>query len=189
MKRITMKCKSPQTIGILFMVLCFIINTYSAFGQENSEEHEFKRNKLTLAISHTHVPAGINENGDKVWLALPSWGLDYDFRLSPKWGLGIHSDIVIQDFEFEEAEGIIKKRTNPLATTFVATYEAVDHLKLMAGGGAEFASEGTLGLIRFGADYGWELPKEWELSLSLMADFKIDAYNAWVLGVGIGKTF
>jgi hypothetical protein len=40
-----------------------------------------------------------------------------------------------------------------------------------------------------GADCGWELPDEWELSFSLMADFKINAYNTWVLGFGIGKTF
>jgi len=131
--------------GTLFFILC--LPGYGVAQEESIEEKPTNRNKLTLAISHTHLPDGINDKGDKVWQVLPSWGLDYDLRISQKWGLGVHSDIVIQDFAYEEKEGITKKRSYPVATAFVTSYKAARHLALIAGGGAEFAPEGTLGLV------------------------------------------
>ncbi|HEX5170553.1 MAG TPA: hypothetical protein VFW11_15355 [Cyclobacteriaceae bacterium] len=171
----------------LFLLL---IASSVASAQRASEGVEsFRRNRIALVLGHTHVPAGIDENGKKTWLALASWGLDYDFRINQDWGLGLHSDLVIQDFEYEEDEGIVKNRTKPVAIAFVGTRRLGEHFTILTGGGMEVAPEGTLGLIRIGTDCGWELPKDWELSLSLMADFKINAYDAWVLGFGIGKLF
>lgn len=173
----------------LLLVVSTICPGYGIAQEKSIDAGSSSQNKLTLSISHTHVPGGINDFGDKVWLALPSWGLDYDRSISKRWGLGIHTDLVIQDFSYEEEEGIIRKRTKPLATALVASYKATPHFTLIAGGGGEFAPEGTLSLIRIGTDYGWELPKKWELTISVMADFKINAYNAWVLGIGVSKIF
>ena len=176
----------PQARIVLLLTATFSI----ASAQETSEHAEsFRRNRVGIVLGHTHVPAGVDADGKKTWLALASWGLDYDFRINEDWGVGLHSDLVIQDFEYEEEEGIIKNRTKPLAATLVCTRRMGEHFTFLAGGGMEVASEGTLGLVRIGTDWGWELPKDWELSLSLMADFKINAYDAWVLGFGVGKSF
>jgi len=186
----TKKLRNCINVKHVMFVSLFGITSSVLFAQESSGQVEsFNRNKVSLVISHTHVPGGVDNSGKKSWLVLPSWGLDYDFSFSEQWGIGLHSDLVIQDFEYEEGEGIIKKRTKPFATAIVGTYHVTDHLTLIAGGGMELAPEGTLGLIRTGVDCGWELPGNWELSASLMADIKINAYNAWVLGLGIGKTF
>src|SRR5262245_35096272 len=147
----------------LLCTAALMMASLRGIAQEKSSEDEAEsgRNKITIAISHTHVPGGANDAGEKVWLTLPSWGLDYDFRVSKRWGLGIHTDIVIQDFEYSESDGIIKKRTKPFAIAAVGTLTATKHLTFIGGGGIEIAPEGTLTLIRLGGDYGWELPNNW----------------------------
>ena len=171
-------------IGFLLSSMC----TVCAQENDNSKP-EFNRNKVSLSITHTHIPTGINENGQSSWLMLPSWSLDYDYSITGKWGAGLHTELVIEDFQYEKEEGIILKRSKPFSMALVGTRKFGEHFSLFAGGGMEVASEGTLGLFRIGGDCGWELPGEWELSLNLVFDFKVDNYNAWVLGFGVGKRF
>jgi hypothetical protein len=65
-----------------------------------------------------------------------------------------------------------------------------EHFALFGGGGLEVSKgEETLGLIRIGADVGWEIPGDWEVAFSALVDFKIEAYDAFVVGFGIGKKF
>src|SRR5690606_7916175 len=109
----------------------------------------------------------------------------------PQWAIGLHSDIVIENFEIEqsgegEAEEALE-RSYPLASALMGIFKPGEHLVLLLGAGGEFAKEETLFLIRAGLEYGWELPGDWELGLSLMNDLKVDAYNSWTLGVGISK--
>lgn len=174
-----------------FGVLLLIILLPSVLqGQEQPKvEPAQSRHKVTLELSQTHVPASIDNGGKKVWQVLASWGLNYDFTVSKEWGIGLHTDMVVQNFSYESESGIIKKRTRPVATALVGTRKFGEHLTVFGGGGMELASEGTLGLVRVGLDSGWEMPGNWEFSVSLMGDFKIGAYDAWVLAFGIGKSF
>ncbi|MEJ1238722.1 hypothetical protein WBG78_11360 [Chryseolinea sp. T2] len=173
-----------SVVGLFFSSMCTV-----CAQQTEAPRPEFNRNKVSLSITHTHVPTGINENGQSSWLMLPSWSLDYDYSLTDKWGAGLHTDLVIEDFQYEKEEGIILKRSKPFSMALVGTRRFGEHISIFAGGGMEVASEGTLGLFRLGGDCGWEIPNDWELSLSLVFDFKIDNYNAWVLGFGVGKRF
>lgn len=165
-------------------ILFFIINTY-CFAQE--EQIKVKHHRISLALGHAHIPSGINIDGKKTWLALPSWGFDYDYSLNKKWGIGIHTDLIIENFKVYKNDGVLIERTKPIASALVVTRKIGSHITFLAGGGAEFAEEGTIPLIRFGIDYGVELAKNWEASASLMSDIKIQSYNSWVLGLGIAK--
>ena len=176
-----------QTL-FLFSLLLFA-GALVAQDEKESNDEAFRRHKVSLAITHTFVPTTINSNGDKTYLSLASWGLDYDFRINSLWGAGLHSDLVIQDFEYEDND-VVRTRVKPLAMAAVATRKLGKHFTVLAGGGAEFSrGEETLALIRFGADYGWELPDDWEVSFSVVTDFKIGAYNALVFGFSLGKAF
>ncbi|MGC3946217.1 MAG: hypothetical protein QM762_17160 [Chryseolinea sp.] len=170
-------------------VVLFLSAGHELCAQNESTKPEFNRNKVSLSITHTHIPTGVNENGESSWIMLPSWSLDYDYSIAEKWSAGIHTDLVIQDFEYEKEEGIVKKRSKPFSMALVGTRKFGEHFSLFAGGGMEVAPEGTLGLFRIGGDCGWELPNNWELSINVVADFKVDAYNAWVFGFGAGKRF
>jgi opacity protein-like surface antigen len=172
----------------IFVVMFYLLLS-SIVSAQNEEVEEQRKSKISLAITHTFVPTAINNNGDKTWLSLPSWALDYDYRLNSQWGLGVHSDLVIQDFEYEHGD-VVRNRTKPLAMAGVATRRIGKNVSVLGGGGVEFAKgEETLGLVRLGLDYGIELPRDWEVSFSFVIDFKINAYNALVFGFGIGKKF
>ena len=59
----------------------------------------------------------------------------------------------------------------------------------VAGAGGEFAEEENLTVVRIGIDYGWEIGENWEIAANYMFDFKLDAYNTGVLGVGLARKF
>lgn len=182
------KCSLIQRCAWIIGFL--VIGSLRVFAQEGAvEKPEFKRHKIAVAITHTHVVEGADESGDRTWLMLPSWSVDYDYSITREWGAGLHSDVVIQDFEYEKDEGIIRKRSKPVSFALVGTRALGEHFTVFAGGGLEVATEGTLGLVRLGGDCGWELPGEWELALNIVVDMKINAYNAWVFGLGVGKRF
>lgn len=156
-------------------------------AQEVEEKETFFRHKIIGSITHTFIPTAINESGDKSLLTFPSWGLDYNYSFNVKWGIGIHSDIVIQNFEYHNAD-VIRERKKPVSLVLVGTRTFGKHLTLYGGPGIEISSgEETLKLIRLGIEYGWEFNRSWEVSLGVLNDFKIDAYNATVIGVNIGK--
>jgi hypothetical protein len=173
----------------IILLLSQISFCTAAWAQSENEAETFRRNKLSLAITHTFVPTTVNSSGDKTYLSLASWGLDYDRRVNSLWGIGLHSDLVIQDFEYEDND-VVRTRVKPLAIAIVATRRLGKHFTVIGGGGAEFSKgEETLGLFRVGADYGWELPHDWEVSFGVTTDFKVNAYNALVFGFALGKTF
>lgn len=174
--------------SMIVIGLATVLLSSECFSQTDNDE-ERKKNRLSLAITHTFVPTAIDELGKKKWLSLASWGLDYDREFNSAWGIGLHSDIVIENFQYEDGD-VIKERKSPLALALVGSRKFGEHISVLVGGGFEVSKgEETLGLIRIGADCGWEIPGDWEVSFSLMTDFKINAYDAFVFGFGIGKKF
>jgi len=161
----------------------------SSLTEEEPIENGFKHHRIMVVLGHANTPEGINEEGQRRFLTLASWGLDYDFRFNEKWSVGIHSDFVVENFTVEYGE-TIKQRRRPIAVVLSGSRKFGKHFTLLAGAGGEFSKgEEDFALIRLGADYGWELPKDWELAISLMNDYKFDGYFSWVLGIGIGKLF
>ncbi|MDW7694667.1 hypothetical protein R9C00_07935 [Flammeovirgaceae bacterium SG7u.111] len=178
---------------VLLMFFFFLVSTLS-WGQEYETEHEelesgLKHHKIMLVLGHTHVPSGINVEGKKTWLALSSWGIDYDYRINRLWSVGLHTDMVLENFEIENEKEVIKDRSRPIAMALMASRKLNGHFSLMAGGGGEYAKEESFALVRLGAEYSLEYKEEWEFGASLMADFKIEGYNSWVIGFGVAKLF
>lgn len=171
---------------VLALILLFI-SSLGIYAQE--AEEELLRHKVMMVLSHTHVPAGVDVDGKRNWVTLPSVGLDYDFRLSEHWAIGLHTDMVVENFKYESEESAVYERSRPIALVLVGSRRFGEHLTVLLGGGVEFALEENLTLARLGLDYAWELQNEWELAFSLVNDFKIDAYDSWVLGLGVGRKF
>jgi len=142
-----------------------------------------------VVLGHAMTPEGVNVDGKKTFLFLPSWGLDYDYRLNEKWSIGLHTDFIIENFEYEGPDEIIRERSTPLAVVISGGYKITEHFTAILGAGAELAKEENLGVVRVGVDYSWEVGKNWEVAVNYMIDFKIDAYNTGVFGVGIARSF
>jgi hypothetical protein len=159
---------------------------------EGSDEHA--RHEVAFLLAHTAVSQGINVNGDRTWLMLPSWGLNYNFWLSSKWAIGLHTDLISETYLVTEnhnegEEEPVVERTRPIAPAVMATYRPHEHLAFTLGAGQEFAQEGNLPLARAGVEYTIHLGGPWETSGSFAYDFRFNAYDSYTLGIGITRTF
>ena len=207
----------------LFVVLCFCYllspQSYSQEVHSENEEHvtkqeaghteghsenEFHRFSIAFTMSHTHVDTGIKDGQSKQWLAIPSFGLIFNYYLSEKWGLGLHNDVLIEEFAVsggagtagvhksvanEEGEIAVIERGTPISSAIMVMYKPIKHLVLMAGGGMEFSQHENFGVVRLGLDVPFHLPNNWEVYGSAAFDINIDAYNSYTYGIGVAKLF
>ena len=185
-EKLIMKNKLP----ILYCFCCLLVSAGIIAQEKSHEEKESIKgmHQFTLIISHSHISEGIDENGEKKWIVMPSWGLDYNYWIGEHWAIGLHTDMIIENFSVEEHEGNeVIERTRPFALVPAVVFKPKEHSSFVLGMGAELAKEGNVALTRIGYEYGWELPKHWELSLSLMYDIKWNTYDTWVFGFGVSK--
>jgi hypothetical protein len=182
----------------MFLYLLLICLTVAGTGNScqaqenvhvNNEKHSHGFHKFTGIMAFAFVDNSFSDQGNEL-LIVPALGLNYDYMINHKWGFGLHSDILLQQF-VAEAHGSKKEivRENPVAITGILTYKPHHRWAIMGGYGIEFEKQKNLHLIRIGAEYGIELPKEWELGFSLEFDFKPDAYNSLLFGLGFIKYF
>jgi hypothetical protein len=143
-------------------------------------------------LSHTVIKNAIDE-GTTDWMAFPSFAFDYNFVFSPKWRIGLHNDLIFEDFIVEtvSSEGDIQEleRSEPIASVLVGGFKPGKHFTFEAGIGYEISKEENLFLTRVGAEYSLELPKEWEFVANLIYDVKWDAYDSFAFGIGVSKSF
>jgi hypothetical protein len=167
-----------------FLVLMFIMSSI-CFAQE--EETFSKHFNASFLLSHTNIRQGVVDGNIK-WLVLPSSTLDFNYVFAPKWSVGIHNDIILENYKVESGDEVIE-RSIPIASAFVAGYKPGEHFTYQFGLGGEFATEENFFLTRLGLEYGLELPGEWELIANFVYDIKWDAYDSFSLGIGVLKSF
>jgi len=190
----------------LVILLVFFSNFYSYSQEteqdENHEEHH-KKHAVSLVISHTHIRSGVKNNTGDKWISLPSFGINYNYAFNEKWALGLHTDIIVEEFIVEdksesgneyyakneevEIPGI--ERSHPIAPAVMLSYKPLEHLALLAGGGMEFSKEENFALVRFGVEFPFHIPNNWEIFGALTYDINIDAYDSLAFGFGIAKLF
>jgi hypothetical protein len=172
---------------MLFVVFNFSTKAQETKHTETESHHSMKSaSRFTLGLGHTHVSEG-KENGKTEWLVLPSWSFNYDYWLSDKWALGLQSDLILESFIIENNEQELIERSHPLSIVPVALFKPGKHLTFFGGIGAELAKGNTLTMTRLGMEYGFHLPKNWEISASMDWDGKWKYYNSWGFAFTISK--
>ena len=175
-------------LTITIFVFTVLWNNCKAQETKGEEEVFHPHHELGLVVGHAQVFEGRDANGKKKVLSLPSWGIDYNYFFHPKWGIGLHTDIIIEKFEVEgENNGSVIERSRPIAPALMGVYKPTHHWSFLLGMGMEFAEEENFALTRAGIEYSGELPKRWEVFGSLGYDFKWNAYDTWTIGIGIAK--
>lgn len=178
---------------LFFLLFCMILST-TVFGQGKKQEHALEEGKLnhhqlSLMLSHSYISEGYFLSSRK-WIAAPSFGIDYNYWLKKNWAIGIHTDLIKENFALEDISGDkIIERSTPFALVPALTYKPGEHGAFVLGMGGEFAKEGSFALTRVGYEYGWELPQKYELAFSLSYDLKWNAYNTWTFGMVVSKFF
>jgi hypothetical protein len=180
----------------LFVIVLFCLYSIETLAQQEpgGKEEFIPHHAVGLVIGHSYVFQENSENGNKEALIMPSWGVDYSYYFHPKWGFGLHTDIILEKFVVEkklESGGATQtiERSNPVAPALMGIYKPSKHWGLQLGAGVEFAKEENLFLNRAGVEYSAELPKGWEVMGAFTYDIKWNAYDTWVLGLGISKSF
>ena len=162
----------------------------SKHSEEHAQEHPHHKHMISVEIGHSHASDGIRK-GERGWITLPSWAINYNYLLTEKWILGLHTDIIIENFEVKalhsdpDGPGIIE-RTKPVSVVGVVAYKPIHRLAIITGVGFEYAPEETFTVIRLGVEPSIPLNHRWEIVFSMVYDFKIDAYNSWSMGAGVG---
>ena len=184
---------------ILFLMLLNVLTAQEHQAMENASAHETSdkvhhKNSFSFFVTHTFIREVINE--DKKWLAVPSFAINYDFHINEKWAVGLHNDIIIEEFviavenKSKEGEEFTEiKRSFPIASAVMLSYKVFDHMIVMAGGGMEFSKEENFPLVRFATEFPYHFAPNWEVLGVLSYDINIDAYDSFSLGIGISYLF
>ena len=178
---------------LILLIIHFVIIGNISMAQEHDHNEVANHNngghRLTLIMGNAFINNSFTDETDNI-LIVPAFGLNYDYFFNAKWGLGIHSDILMQQFKIEnhnDHEEVV--RENPIAVCGMLLFKPHHRWTLFTGYGVEVEKHENFQLIRVGAEYGIELPKSWELGFSLEFDFKPDAYNSLLFGIGFSKSF
>ncbi|MGB4772035.1 MAG: hypothetical protein WBP58_11270 [Chitinophagaceae bacterium] len=172
----------------------FLALGLGAFAQESEHakpgaehEHSMKgASRLTLGLGHTHISEGVID-GKTRWLVAGSWSLNYDYWISNKFAIGIQNDLVMETFIIEDKEKESIERSYPWSIVPVAIYKPGKRFSMLGGVGYEVAAGKSLALTRLGIEYGFHLPKNWEVGAALVWDNKWNYYNSWGLAFTFSK--
>jgi len=99
-------------------------------------------------------------------------------------------DILLQQFKIEKHgsdEEAVRK--NLVSIAAIAFFKPHHRWEILGGYGVEMEKNENFQLIRIGAEYGIELPKNWELGFTFEYDVKIYGYYTVLLGIGFTKKF
>jgi len=173
--------KLTQYFGLLLLFV-----SANLHGQEGS--HSSKNHTISAGIGHIQVAKGIKD-GNKTWVSLPSWALDYHYSLSENWSISLQNEIVQSDFEVEDASDEVITRSSPYSAIVAIGYKPLEVLTIFTGVGGEFAREENFGVVRFGIEPSWEIGERFELLLCANYDVKIEAYDSFGINLGVGYKF
>ncbi len=142
--------------NLILSLVFFILFHNNSISQEtkhnelvvHKNEH-FKKHAISFVISHTHLKTGVKDNSGNSFLALPSLAFNYNYNFNEKWALGLHNDIIIEEFvvsssDSHQSKAALKSENNedqtidrgkPVSTAIMLTYKPFKHLALLAGGG------------------------------------------------------
>jgi hypothetical protein len=206
------KCFPLLTVNLLMMnyrklisLFTLILFLFPAYGQEHEQQKEHQeehqqehsitkhhaqeehKHRLTLLMAYSFT-SNSPASHDNSLLIIPTFGINYDHWLNNKWAIGLHNDILLQNFEIEHDE-VILERNIPVAMAAVLLYRPSHQFIFLAGYGREWETHKSLQIAKVGMELGIPMPKNWEAGFTLEYDFKLDGYNTLVWGVGFSKSF
>ncbi|MBK8503714.1 MAG: hypothetical protein IPL46_16785 [Saprospiraceae bacterium] len=172
------------------LFIAIVIFSGNLLIAQDHVEESFPTHMIGLDIGHAHLFEQ-DESGHKGLLSLPSFGLNYTLQINERWGFGVHTDLIFEEYRIvtevrgDEHESI--ERVYPIAPAILGIYKLSHHWALLAGFGREFSKGENFWLNRAGIEYSMPLHARWEFFGTLQYDVKWEAYDNWVLGFGLAK--
>ncbi|WP_299700129.1 hypothetical protein [uncultured Pontibacter sp.] len=183
--------KSTMTALIAIMMAApTFAQHHEAGGQalnQHTETHEFKHWRAGIMMYHTYI--GTQTTAGKGMLIVPSLGLDLEYWFNDTWGIGSHNDLELISFEVERGRENFLRRETPLLFTLDALWKPWKGLVLLAGPGIEVEPHENLFVFRAGLEYEIEIGSHWDIAPTVFYDNRVDAYDTFSVGIGLGKRF
>lgn len=180
-------------VPVMVHMVSFILLAIPLFSQveapEENEEQLKGNHRITVALGHTHLAKGKDDDGDYVWLPVASWSFNYDFWITNRWAVGLQTDMVLEKFVVEDNDGEALERERPWSLVPVALFKPFQHFAFIAGAGIELEEDENFGLTRLGAEYSHALGKAWEAGIGVVWDGKWGHYNSWTVEFSFSKSF
>jgi len=171
---------------IFFTTISKAICQHESIGN-TTLEHEAPFHKLSLVMANSLINNNVEENSNTL-LLVPTFGVNYDYFFYKKWGIGLHNDILLQQYKVERHDNNEELlRENPVAVCAMLSFKPHHRWTLFGGYGVELEKHENISLYRFGIEFGVPLKDHWELGFNAEYDHKIKAYSSFMFGVGFSK--
>jgi hypothetical protein len=174
---------------LVFFIIIIIFTPFTSNGQEHEPEDALKHHRISTVLGHTHVPLGTPAVANGGNLVVASWGLNYEYWFSKKWGLGLHNDVEIASYVIEDDSGSTIERSRPVIVSLVGIYNPWEGLEFITGFGRELETHHSFWVYRVGVEYEIEFGHHWDLAPAFIVDIKENLYNSFTLAIVIGKRF
>jgi hypothetical protein len=180
-----------------FFLVCSLVigNKFNINAQENADHHKakaghsFKKHNVSILWGNTLVPAAKTAGGENSVVLFPSWGVNYEYSFNHRIGIAWMNEFEMQSYAIEHDDHAEIEREYPVISSIVFVYEPFRHLVLFAGPGIEFEKTHNYSIIKAGAAVKFPLPKYFGIALELSYERKNKTYDAWTMGILIGKGF
>ena len=173
----------------IYTTLLIFLAVIPGFSQSHDKhEHEpVKHFRISASLGHTWLPKDTRVGKDVA--VLPSFGLDIEYWFNHKWGIGLHNDLELLNFQVREAGDIIIDRDYPVLVTLDVMFRAYKGLTVYFGPGMEFEVNEDFVVTRFGIEYEIDIDHGWDVHPVIFYDARHEAYNTLSVGIGFGKRF
>lgn len=162
----------------------FLISSAWAQGEYQHEKATQEGLHLTFVISHTFIPES-TVNG-KSTVAVPSLGFDVEYFFPGRFGVGLHNDLELLIYEVKEDENTFIQREFPVLLTADLLFKLKPDLIIFGGPGIELEKERDIPVVRLGVEYMAHIGKTLTFSPIFSYDYRVNAFNSFSVGIGIG---
>lgn len=175
-----------------FITICCFLSTLFLFSQNHEASNDKNENeshfRISMGLAHTYLPEETSDGTKN--LILPSFVLDIEYWINHKWGIGLHNDLELLNFEVKDEENqVFIEREFPRLFTLDALWKPYKELVLFVGPGIELEAEKNFFVFRAGAEYEIPFSGNWDLAPLVFYDMRDGAYNTLTIGLAVGYRF
>jgi hypothetical protein len=174
---------------ILTICILIIPSLLFAQSQNTTNNHHFKKFRTSFTLGQTYIPQATSNNVK--FVVIPTLGLDFQYWITPKWGVGLKNDIEIANYVVQDHDGgpsIV--RHNPLIIAVPALFSPWEnHFTFIMGPGIELEEHQNFFVFRAGVGSEFEVGNHWDFAPEIIYDLKNGNINALTIAIAVGKRF
>jgi len=183
---------------IIFTISLFAV-TSVIYAQEHEHEgkhetetevdHESKKWRFSVGTGQSYLPAGRQIGSDTKVLIIPTIGLSFGYKLSPRFSLGLLTELEIVTYAIRSDDHDDIEREYPVLLILAGRYNIKDGFAVFFGPGIELEKHENFFIWKVGFEYEIELGRSWDVTPELSYLNKNGQFGAIEIGVAFGKSF